>query len=248
MQDLQILTAVEATPERPRHDSATIVELKDGRLLLAWMEHVGGDLIGHDHSPCNIASMVSRDGGKTWGGRKILVENNPGDTNIHFPFFLRLDDGGILLYYLRHHSLVPGSPVLSSAFICRSDDEAETFSTPARHEIRGEILSQLSTGRIILTRTKALHGVWGGPLDHHVAGCHFSDDRGESWQDCGNWVDLPLRGAMEPHVAELRDGRLLMYLRTQLGAVFQSTSSDGGESWSAAQTTALRAPESMPCL
>jgi sialidase-1 len=53
---------------------------------------------------------------------------------------------------------------------------------------------------------------------------------------------------MEPHVAELRDGRLLMYLRTQLGAVFRSVSEDGGATWSRAQTTCLRAPESMPCL
>ena len=150
----EIVTVVEATPEHPRHDSASIVELLDGRLMIAWMEHVGGKLIGHDHSPCNIASMVSHDVGYTWGG----------------------------------------------------------------------------------------------PQDHHVAGCHFSDDDGRSWVDCENWVDLPLRGAMEPHVAELRDGRLLMHLRTQLGAVFYSLSDDGGVSWSAAQTTGLRAPESMPCL
>lgn len=51
---------------------------------------------------------------------------------------------------------------------------------------------------------------------------------------------------MEAHVEELRDGRLLMIMRTQLGAVFQSHSADGGETWSKAQTTGLRSPETCP--
>ena len=37
-------------------------------------------------------------------------------------------------------------------------------------------------------------------------------------------------------------------LRTQLGAVFLSRSSDQGESWSLPQTAGLRAPESCTCL
>ena len=57
-----------------------------------------------------------------------------------------------------------------------------------------------------------------------------------------------MRGAMEPHIVELTNGDLLMTLRTQLGAVFRSRSTDGGVTWSLAQTTGLKAPESMPCL
>ena len=245
---IDIITVVEANAGYPRHDSASIVELTDGRLLLAWMEHVGGELIGHDHGPCNIASMISSDGGRTWTDRRILVENHPDDTNIHFPCFLRLKSGEILFYYLRHHLLKPGSPVRSSAFVCRSRDEGETFSAPTRHNIGGNVLTQLFSGRIILPQSKLLHGIWGGPKDHQVAGCYYSDDDGHSWKASASWVDLPLRGAMEPHIAELKDDRLLMYMRTQLGAIFQSESRDGGVTWSLPQTTGLKAPESMPCL
>lgn len=39
-----------------------------------------------------------------------------------------------------------------------------------------------------------------------------------------------------------------MSLRTQLGAVFISYSDDQGETWSLAQTSGLRAPESCTCL
>lgn len=115
------------------------------------------------------------------------------------------------------------------------------------------LLVQLSTGRIILGATE-MSGDWcgvtadGQPADHCVSGCCYSDDNGDSWKVCSRWADLPQRGAMEPHIVELKDGRLLMYLRTQLGAVFQSDSLDGGETWSKPQTTALKAPESMPCL
>ena len=259
MGQIEMITVVEADAGRPRHDSASIVELRDGRLLLAWMEHVGGETIGHDHAPCNIASMISSDGGRTWKDHRILVENNPGDVNIHFPCFRRLKNGEILFYYQRRHLLKPGSPQRSSSFVCRSRDDGETFSSPTKHDviqdtnISGNVLTQLSSGRIILPITRIL-GDWcgvapdGSLTDQVVASCCYSDDDGSSWKEPASWVGLPRRGAMEPHVAELSDGRILMYLRTQLGGPFQSESRDGGVTWSKPQTTGLRGPESMPCL
>ena len=253
------ITIVEATPEYPRHDSASIVELRDGRLLLAWMEHVGGGMIGHDHAPCNIASLISDDGGQTWHDRRILVENNPGDVNIHFPSFLRLASGGILFFYQRRHELAPGAPQNSTGYVCRSDDDGQTFSAPREHDIirkndvSANVLVQLSSGRIILPLLRVL-GDWcgvaadGRTADGCISSVSYSDDDGHSWKQADTWIDLPLRGAMEPHVAELRDGRLLVYMRTQLGAVFASESEDGGITWSDPQTTGLKAPESMPCL
>ena len=61
-------------------------------------------------------------------------------------------------------------------------------------------------------------------------------------------MDLPLRGAMEASLAELGTDRVFMSLRTQLGAVFLSSSEDGGDTWSLPQTTGLKAPESGTCL
>lgn len=258
MATLDVFTIAEANERFPRHDGATIVELRDGRLLLAWMEHTGGETIGHDHAPCNVAAMTSTDGGRTWEDHRILVENNPGDINIHFPCLLRLKRGDILFYYQRRHELATGAPQLSTSYVCWSSDEGETFSTPIEHSVirkndmSGNRLLQLSSGRILLGNERTL-GNWcevgedGVIRDHGVAGCCYSDDDGASWQQSA-WVDLPMRGAMEPRIAELRDGSLLMFMRTQLGAVFQSTSRDGGETWSKPQTTVLTAPESMPGL
>ena len=258
MDRLARLTIAAASREYPRHDGATMVELRDGRLLLAWMEHTGGETVGHDHAPCNVAAMISDDGGRTWGDHRILVRNNPGDINIHFPCLLRLQRGDILFYYQRRHELAPGAPQRSTSYVCWSGDDGATFSDPIEHtvirnnDMSGNRLLQLRSGRILLGNERTL-GDWceegedGVSLDHSVAGCCYSDDDGQSWQQSA-WVDLPLRGAMEPRIAELRDGRLLMFMRTQLGAVFQSESGDGGETWSKPQTTALRAPESMPGL
>ena len=57
-------------------------------------------------------------------------------------------------------------------------------------------------------------------------------------------LDLPGRGAMEPGVVELRDGRILMIIRSQLGRIYKAYSGDGGVTWSDPQETAIRAPES----
>ena len=57
-----------------------------------------------------------------------------------------------------------------------------------------------------------------------------------------------MRGLMEPCISERADGVLNMVMRTQLGSVFFSESYDGGKTWSKAQTTGLKAPESCPCI
>ncbi|MBI4602518.1 MAG: exo-alpha-sialidase, partial [Planctomycetes bacterium] len=84
--------------------------------------------------------------------------------------------------------------------------------------------------------------------DHYVSLCWISDDGGGTWRRGRGQVDLPRRGAMEPEVLELKDGRLLMILRTQLGHIAASRSSDGGETWSPAEPWGVRSPESPATL
>jgi sialidase-1 len=265
MTQMRTITVAEATPERPRQDGASIVELNDGSLMIIWMEHflaptsgkehAGGD----DHAPCHIASMISRDGGHTWTDYRIFIENNPDDVNIHFPCLLRLQNGQIMLYYQRRHEIAPGQPQVSTSYLSWSSDECKTFSEPIEHTLirrnnmGGNKPIQLSSGRIVLPIDRMI-GNWcetddhGKVLDHSTVSCCYSDDDGRTWTESQTWLDLPLRGCMEARIAELRDGRLLMTMRTQLGSVFKSESSDQGKTWSKPQTTGLRAPESMPVL
>jgi sialidase-1 len=75
------------------------------------------------------------------------------------------------------------------------------------------------------------------------AWCYYSDDDAKTWLDGKGRVALPRRGAMEPSVAELIDGTLVMTLRTQLGLVYISRSQDHGQTWSEAWSSGLEAPE-----
>jgi hypothetical protein len=67
---------------------------------------------------------------------------------------------------------------------------------------------------------------------------YMSDDEGRCWQKSGSELfvsrDCMRSGGYsfeEPTVAELADGRLLMYGRTEMGRPYSSVSSDRGYSW-----------------
>ena len=54
---------------------------------------------------------------------------------------------------------------------------------------------------------------------------------------------------MEPHIAELEDGRLIAIMRTDQGHVYRTYSEDQGEHWSESEPIPeIVAPESMPSL
>ena len=68
----------------------------------------------------------------------------------------------------------------------------------------------------------------------YVACSLVSGDDGKTWKR-SNLIDLGGHGhhsgAMEPTVAELGDGRLLMLIRTHWGRFWEALSDDGGLSW-----------------
>lgn len=240
-----------ASPENPRNSEASMIELRDGSILLGYQEYLPGPAGGGDNGLNRLVTVVSRDGGLTWSGKRLRVTNDPGDVNVYSSNLLRLPDGGILFAFMRYHVLEGGKPPATSLYASRSDDEGETFGKPVPVWERqpagcaSGVMKRLRNGRILLPVERQTGATW-SPTDHSVIGLMISDDGGRSWRDSGSRIDLPLRGAMEGHVEELRDGRILMVLRTQLGAVFQSLSADGGETWSKPQTTGLRQPETCP--
>ncbi|PYV18409.1 MAG: hypothetical protein DMG07_03985, partial [Acidobacteria bacterium] len=91
-----------------------------------------------------------------------------------------------------------------------------------------------------------------------MGGCYayFSDDLGKSWsRSTGSLMVWPLPGedglggfgaAWEPVTVELKDGRVLMLLRTNVGRIFQSISADGGDHWSLPKPTELASGD-VPC-
>ncbi|MDX9975630.1 MAG: sialidase family protein, partial [FCB group bacterium] len=55
-------------------------------------------------------------------------------------------------------------------------------------------------------------------------------------------------GLQEPGLIELKDGRLMMLMRTDQGCQMRSFSSDGGDTWSPAETTGILSPVSPATL
>ena len=242
-----------ASDERPRSDSASLVELPDGSLFITYMEFSEGDQQGRDTGLSRIVSRASRDGGLTWTNRQVHYEPEPGDDiNAYNPSVLRLRDGSFLFFHLRYNALEWSKPLESTGYLARSTDDCVTFGEPRilwRREpftSMNNTLLELSTGRIV----KPVHrsAIWGGPRSNSKSSCLRSDDGGVTWDRPRSWIELPLRGNTGASIAELGGGRLLMSMRTQLGSVFFSRSEDGGERWGPAQTSGLRAPESPPFL
>jgi len=247
----EIVMVAEAKDPIVRNSEATMIELKDRRLLMIWQEFEKGEG-DSDFFPGKLAAMTSADGGRTWGERRVLVKPEEGDINVFSPSLLRLADGSILFCFMRYHSFEKAQNKYppASAFAWTSRDEGQTFQplatlwTEQPVTLCSSTLKQLSTGRIILPVCRDLSTK--GQPDHWESGAYFSDDGGKKWQACESWVDLPKRGAMEPHVEELKSGQLLMVMRTQLGAVYRSHSADGGKTWSKGESLGIEAPESCP--
>lgn len=248
MSGIETFIIKQASAEHPRHSEGAMLELKDGRLLLIWQEFLASEQGGEDNAPSQLSCMESSDGGRTWDHYRVLVHSEPGDVNVYSPNLVRLPTGEIAFLFMRYHSIYPHN---TSGFIWISDDEGQTFKPYATawernaNSLCAATIRLLSDGRIIVPMCREVFENGQG-TNRYCVGSIYSDNGGKTWHESNNWIDLPLRGCMEPHIAQLRDGSLLMIMRTQMGAVFQSRSTDGGATWSAPQTTGLRSPESCP--
>lgn len=249
--DRKISTICKANKDFPRHSEASIIELNDSSLLLAWMRFESSRFGSGDQAPSTISMMNSFDGGSSWENFRIAVERRRDAVNVYSPNFLRLNNGEILLCYMMYDQLERGKPQLATGYMIRSKDEGKTFGEPEtiwerdRLAISNSSIKRLSSGRVILPAVHPEGMLWSGDEKRSVR-VLYSDDDCESWHFGEQKISLPMRGAMEPFVAELADGRLIMVMRSQLGSLFKSYSSDQGESWSLPQTTGLSIPESCP--
>ncbi|MFN0051799.1 MAG: sialidase family protein [Planctomycetales bacterium] len=240
---VSIVTVAHSTREYTRKGEGDVIELADGRLLLVYMEFAGD---GSDFAKTRFVAQESADGGRTWGRHRAITATAAGDLNVYSPNLIRAKDGGILLLFMRQHR--PGS---LTNHVWKSTDEGQTFAPLAQFVPQRDFalcnatVKRLASGRLLLPANPPAPGkpAETGP---YAAAMLWSDDDGLSWQVSESRIELPMRGAMEPHVEQTADGRVLMVMRNQLGRLYLSESTDDGATWGAAYASELVAPESCP--
>ena len=221
------LTIAPVGPRNPRNSEAAIVQCNDGTLLLGWTEFYAGT--GADHGPARISGKISEDGGYSWGKKFTLVEND-GKCNVMEVNFLRLKDNRLALFHCQKNTSDSDCRVMMRT----STDEGRTWS-PATQLSPDDKYTGLTNGRSIrLTSGRILLEAWEGGDGY----CYLSDDDGQTWLQSQRVRPEP-GPCYEPACVELKDGRVMMLMRTGCGGQYKSLSRDGGLTWTSPEPTQL---------
>ncbi|HTM49415.1 MAG TPA: sialidase family protein [Bryobacteraceae bacterium] len=192
--------------------------------LLAFVE--GRRQSRSDSGDIDLLLKRSFDRGKTWSKAQVIADLGADTIGNPAPVVDRRS-GGIILLLTRNPGEVTEKQIIDSAvettrtvWISRSADDGATWTPPV--EITASVKEpewtwyatgpgagiQLESGRLVI------------PCDHIVKGSKarhshviYSDDRGKSWK-IGGIADEKTN---ESAVAELRDGSLLLNMRSYQG-------------------------------
>ncbi len=234
--------SLQPSEDNPRNSEGDFITLEDGRIMFIYSKYTGTST--SDHAPAYLAARFSSDGGKSWSKEDVTIVENEGGMNVMSVSLLRLDNGDIALFYLRKNSTEDCIPMMRV-----SKDEAKSWSEPIQcitdkegyFVLNNARVIQLKDGRLVMA--VALHkvpgGEWSGKADLY---CYYSDDDGRSWQSSSKVPNESDIITQEPGLIEMKDGRLMMYIRASGGYQQLSYSPDRGESWSHIETSNIPSP------
>ena len=245
---VRIALELKPGPDNPRNSEGAFMPLKDGRIMFAYSRYYGTS--SSDHATADIAVRYSSDKGATWTDKDEIIVKNHGGMNVMSVSLLRLQSGEIALFYLLKNSTRDCRPVLRRSF-----DEGKTWSEPTLcitdevgyYVLNNDRVIQLRDGRLLFA--VSLHGFDANDKFDNmgVVMTYSSDDNGKTWRRGKSVLSVVAPSgkkyaAQEPGVVELKDGRILLWIRTNADSQFMSWSNDRGETWSAPQPSWLRSP------
>lgn len=228
----------------PRNSEGDFITLKNGLLMFVYTRFTGGTA---DDAAAELAAIYSGDGGRTWSLKWEPILQNEGKKNVMSVSLLRLPDGEIAMFYLRKNGTEDCLPMMRI-----SKEEGRNWSEPVPC-VNGEGYYVLNNDRAVLLKSGRIIL----PLARHAKGgatrgirasavCAYSDNGGRSWKESAA-LEAPENsrtGLQEPGVIELKDGRLMLWARTDLGCQYRAFSRDGGLTWSAPEESNIKSPVS----
>jgi len=198
------------------------------------------------------ASFTSDDGGNTWSEPRPLT--GAAEKNIRVSnerALLRTKSGVIIAAFMNLNERkwtwqndlhdAPGATL--PTYVMRSLDDGRTWQDVQKlhDDWSGAVRDMIQTadGRVLFTAMKMQHD----PGRHAVL-TYSSTDDGKTWK-ASNLIDLGGKGhhggVTEPTVAQLKDGRLWMLIRTNWGEFWTAYSHDGGRFWRTIQPSGIPA-------
>lgn len=227
-------------PDFPKGVSGQFVRLANGDLLAVK----------------DNTAIVSKDDGESWSERGLIYSGpkpSPGIPGFHY-VLVQTKSGTTVMVYMDSmekwgwddETGKADPDVRIDVWSVRSVDGGRTWRD--RHMIMqgycGALITmiQLSSGEIVAPVSMLLTDP-----DRTAVMSYVSEDDGVSWIH-GNIIDLGGHGhhdgAMEPTLAELRDGSVLMLIRTTLDYLWEARSLDKGRYWRIIQPTKIDASSS----
>jgi sialidase-1 len=237
----EIVLKLDTSPENLRNSEGDFIKLKDGRIIFVYTRFTGGQ---SDHAKAHLAGRYSSDGGKTWTAKNEVILPNEGDMNIMSVSLMRMPDQSIAMFYLRKNSMDDCIPMMRKSY-----DEAKTWSEPVAviqdregyFVMNNDRVIQLENGRILAP--VSLHQT--PDTEWNNKGkifCYYSDDSGATWnssKEVPNSEEIMLQ---EPGLIVLKNGKIMMFNRTDAKVQYLSYSKDDGETWSDVVPSDINSP------
>jgi len=218
-----------------------IERASNGRLWATWY---GGGVTEDRHN--YVVLVTSGDDGQTWSTVAVIDPDRDGPNRAFDPCLWHDPQGRLWLFWSQRIDGSVKPPAIPPAELLamtteNSGDASARWSRPR----------WIASGVMMNKPTVVSNGSWLMPVANWFqkgsAGVVCSTDQGVTWSLLGRANVPEGRDCDEHMIVERNDGSLWMLVRTRYG-IGESTSTDGGRTWSEVTPSKLNHPTSRSCI